>query len=171
MADGAHGVAPVATGTDHLRFRSVLGRFATGVVAITAIDPGGRPVGLAANSFTSVSLDPPLVAFCVAHSSSTWPRLRAARRQCVNILSDRQRRICERLAARGGDKFAGLEWTPSPGGGPVLADSLAWLDCSIRHEQVAGDHMLVIADVHGLDVHQEGDPLLFFRGGYGGFAG
>src|SRR5437879_2235571 len=86
--------APVSD-IDSMRFRSVRGRFATGVVAITAIDEEtGRPTGLAANSFTSVSLDPPLVAFCVAHTSSTWPTLRIADRLCINILSEPQQDVC-----------------------------------------------------------------------------
>ncbi len=153
------------------RFRAVLGHFATGVVAITAIDPGtGGPAGLVANSFTSVSLEPPLVSFCVAHTSTTWPRLRTAARFCVNILSAAQRDACRQLAARGGEKFAGLEWTRSRGGGPVLDGALAWLECSIEAEHVAGDHVIVVARVRRLDRHHEGDPLVFYKGSYGGFA-
>ncbi|GAA2091379.1 flavin reductase family protein [Actinomadura alba] len=163
--------APV-TDIDSMRFRSILGRFATGVVAITAIDPAdGRPAGLAANSFTSVSLDPPLVAFCVAHTSTTWPRLRRADRQCVNILSRQQLDICVRLAAKGGDKFADLEWTAAPGGSPVLKEALAWIECSVESEVVAGDHTIIVARVHHLDKHHEADPLLFYKGGYGRFDG
>ncbi|MET8052568.1 flavin reductase family protein [Streptosporangium sp. NPDC005286] len=151
-------------------FRSVLGHFATGVVAITAIDADtGEPCGLAANSFTSVSLDPPLVAFCVAHSSTSWPRLRAARTQTINVLAEHQQPVCAALAGRGGDKFAGLDWTVSPGGNPVIEESLAWIDCSIEAEHPAGDHVIVVARVHRLGVHGDGGPLLFFKGGYGRF--
>jgi 3-hydroxy-9,10-secoandrosta-1,3,5(10)-triene-9,17-dione monooxygenase reductase component len=154
------------------RFRTILGHFATGVVAITAIDSEtGRPAGLAANSFTSVSLDPPLVSFCVAHTSTTWPRLRRAGRFCVNVLSAPQLEVCRRLAAKGGDKFAGLEWTESPGGGPVIDGALAWLECSVEAEHTAGDHVIVVARVHHLDRHHDGDPLVFYRGSYGSFAG
>lgn len=157
---------------DSARFRTVLGRFATGVVAITAVDEDGeRPTGLAANSFTSVSLDPPLVAFCVAHTSTTWPRLRGAERLCVNILSEPQLDVCKQLARKGGDKFADLEWTESPGGGPVLKGALAWIECSVENEHVAGDHVIVVARVHHLDQHHDGEPLLFYQGGYGRFAG
>ncbi|SEG61925.1 NADH-FMN oxidoreductase RutF, flavin reductase (DIM6/NTAB) family [Thermomonospora echinospora] len=159
------------TDIDGARFRSVLGRFATGVVAVTAIGPGGRPAGLAANSFTSVSLDPPLVSFCVAHTSTSWPRLREAERLCVNILSRSQEEVCRRLAAKGGDKFAGLEWTLSPGGGPVLEGALAWIECAVEAEIPAGDHRIVVARVHHLDKHHDGDPLLFYRGAYGRFDG
>lgn len=160
------------TDIDSMRFRNVLGRFATGVVAITAIDPEtGAPTGLAANSFTSVSLDPALVAFCVAHTSSTWPRVRDAERHCVNILAEPQREVCLQLATKGGDKFAGLEWTISPGGSPVIDGALAWLECSVEAEYTAGDHVIVVARVHQLDKHHDGDPLVFYRGSYGRFDG
>jgi 3-hydroxy-9,10-secoandrosta-1,3,5(10)-triene-9,17-dione monooxygenase reductase component len=167
-AEGAERV----TAIDGRRFRGILGRFATGVVAISAVDPAtGRPNGLAANAFTSVSLDPPLVSFCVAHTSTTWPKLRGAERICVNILAASQREICLRLAAKGGEKFAGLGWTASPGGGPVIDGALAWLECSVEAEYVAGDHMIVVARVHHLDRHHDGDPLVFYQGGYGTFSG
>jgi flavin reductase (DIM6/NTAB) family NADH-FMN oxidoreductase RutF len=169
-ANGSTG-APISD-IDSARFRSILSRFATGVVAITAIDQdSGLPTGLAANSFTSVSLDPPLVAFCVAHTSTTWPRLRGADRHCVNILSEPQLDVCKQLAAKGCDKFADLEWTASPSGSPVLKETLAWLECSIEHEYVAGDHVIVVAQVHHLDKHHDGEPLLFYQGGYGRFDG
>ncbi|MGP3957151.1 flavin reductase family protein [Nonomuraea sp. 3N208] len=155
---------------DSLRFRQVLGRFATGVVAITALDPlNGRPCGLAANSFTSVSLNPPLVAFCVAHTSTSWPRVRGAKIVTVNVLAEHQQEVCAQMATKGGDKFAGLEWTGSPGGNPVLEGALAWIDCAVEAEHPAGDHMIVVARVLQLDTHAEGGPLVFFRGGYGGF--
>lgn len=159
-----------AAGIDARRFRTILGHFATGVVAVTAIDAEtGRPAGLAANSFTSVSLEPALVSFCVAHTSTTWPRLRRAGRFCVNILAESQLEVCLRLAAKGGDKFAGLEWTESPGGGPVIDGALAWLECSVEAEHAAGDHVIVVARVHHLDRHQDGEPLVFYRGSYGSF--
>jgi flavin reductase (DIM6/NTAB) family NADH-FMN oxidoreductase RutF len=155
-----------------MRFRSVLSRFATGVVAITAIDPEtGAPTGLAANSFTSVSLDPPLVGFCVAHTSSTWPKLRDADRHCINILSEPQTEVCLQLAAKGGDKFAGLKWATAPGGSPILDGALAWIECSVESEYAAGDHVIVVARVHHLDKHHDGSPLIFYQGAYGRFDG
>lgn len=171
-ASGAGPDAPNVRAIDGRRFRSILGRFATGVVAITAIDPAtGAPTGLAANSFTSVSLEPALVSFCVAHTSTTWPRLRAAERLCVNILSAPQREVCLQFAAKGAEKFAGLEWSESPGGGPVIDGALAWLECSVEAEYPAGDHMIVVARVHQLDRHHDGDPLIFYKGSYGRFQG
>lgn len=160
-----------ATGIDAATFRSVLSRFATGVVAITAIDPSsGRPTGLAANSFTSVSLDPPLVAFCVAHTSTTWPVLRAAGRLCVNILGESQLHVSDQLARKGTDKLAGIAWTESPGGAPVIDGAHAWIECEVEQEHVAGDHMIVVARVHDLAGHHDTAPLIFYRSGYGTFA-
>jgi 3-hydroxy-9,10-secoandrosta-1,3,5(10)-triene-9,17-dione monooxygenase reductase component len=158
-------------GVDSAWFRAVLGHFATGVVAITGIDPAtGSPTGLAANAFTSVSLDPPLIAFCVAHTSSTWPRLRTAGRLAVNVLTADQVGVCRQLAAKGADKFRDLSWGPSPGGAPLLDQALAWIECEIEAEHPAGDHVIVVCRVHHLGHRPAQAPLLFFRGGYGSFA-
>jgi 3-hydroxy-9,10-secoandrosta-1,3,5(10)-triene-9,17-dione monooxygenase reductase component len=154
------------TSFDRRLFRNVLGNFATGVVAITAIEPEtDRPGGLAANSFTSVSLDPPLVAFCVAKTSTSWPRMRDAERLCINVLAEHQEAICRQLAIQGGEKFRGLLWRRSPYGAPVLEDAVAWLEVSIEAEHPAGDHVIVVARVHDLRA-TENMPLLFFRGSY-----
>ncbi|WP_169943915.1 flavin reductase family protein [Microbispora sp. H11081] len=164
--DGAERIAAVGP----QRLRDVLGRYATGVVAVTGIGPRtGEPYGLAVNSFTSVSLDPPLVAFCVSGDSTSWPRLKAAGGLCVNVLAEDQREACERLAVSGGDKFTDLPWTLSPGGAPVLDGALAWIDCVVEAEHPAGDHVIVVARVTGLDRHADGGPLVFFGGRYGGF--
>lgn len=167
----ARDTAPVEDGAvDGQRFRQALGTFATGVVAVTAADPrSGRPYGLAVNSFTSVSLDPPLVAFCVSHTSTSWPRVRATGKITVNVLAGQQREACAQLASRGGDKFAGLRWSSSPSGNPILDGALAWLDCAIEAEHVAGDHTIVVSRVLRLDLLSDGDPLVFFRGAYGSF--
>ncbi|WP_236077781.1 flavin reductase family protein [Rhodococcus sp. P1Y] len=147
--------------------RSVLGHFATGVVAITALEPdSGVPVGLAANSFTSVSLEPPLVAFCVAHTSTSWPSVMKARRIAINILSDGQESIGRQLSRRSADKFENLSWTPSPGGAPIFAEAAAWLEVEVEAQHEAGDHMIVVSRVH--HVHSDDrNPLLFHRGRYG----
>ncbi|MFW0793940.1 flavin reductase family protein [Gordonia sp. CPCC 205515] len=150
--------------------RHVLGHFATGVVAIAGLDPvDATPTGLAANSFTSVSLDPPLVAFCVANTSTSWPRVRAAGRYTVNILSADQEHVCRQLSARGAEKFRGLGWSPSPCGAPVLDDSLAWMEAELQGEHPAGDHTIVVSRLRHLHASDLA-PLLFFRGAYGGVA-
>jgi 3-hydroxy-9,10-secoandrosta-1,3,5(10)-triene-9,17-dione monooxygenase reductase component len=149
-------------------FRCALSNFATGVVAVAALDPcGGQPIGLIANSFTSVSLAPPLVAFCVSTTSTTWRRLRRARRLTFNILAADQESLSRRLAAKGPDKFAGVGWRRSPGGAPILDGVLAWLECGVRNEHLAGDHHIVVADVHDHRVLHDGPPLTFFRSRYG----
>ncbi|MBB6174541.1 flavin reductase (DIM6/NTAB) family NADH-FMN oxidoreductase RutF [Nocardiopsis mwathae] len=173
MRDQAHRTptlaAPLLPGIDPAEFRRVLGRFATGVVAVTAIDAAGRPAGMAVNSFTSVSLAPPLVAFCVAHTSTSWPSIRNAGRCCLNILGGGQRPVSAQFAARGTDKFAGLSWSPAPSGSPLLADALAWLDCAIDDEHTAGDHDIVVARVDAAGLGADRDPLVFFGSRYGTF--
>lgn len=147
-------------------FREVLGHFATGVVVIAATDPEtGEPAGLAANSFTSVSLDPPLVGFCIARTSTSWPKIRRCERICINVLSAQQTEICKQLATRGGNKFAGIEWSPSPGGAPAIHGAVAWLEVSVTDEHPAGDHVIVVSRVLSLGAASQ-LPLLFYRGTY-----
>jgi flavin reductase (DIM6/NTAB) family NADH-FMN oxidoreductase RutF len=154
---------------DQARLRQVMGHFATGVTIITAID-GGEPVGLTAQSFTSLSLDPPLILFCPGTTSSTWPRIEKAGYFTVNILGEAQEAVCRTFAVSGGDKFAEVVWTPSEiTGSPLLEDVLAWVDCSVLETHEAGDHIIVVGRVLDLGVEQEGKPLLFYRGGFGTF--
>ncbi|TQC46355.1 flavin reductase [Rhodococcus sp. WS4] len=152
---------------DAAAMRSVLGHFATGVIAITAVDPeSGEGAGLAANSFTSVSLDPPLVAFCVAHTSSSWPAIKRADTFVINILAEDQEHVGRQLSVKGGDKFAGLAWRPSPSGAPVVENAVAWIEARVEAEHVAGDHVIVVSRVQHL--YADGrSPLLFHRGKYG----
>jgi 3-hydroxy-9,10-secoandrosta-1,3,5(10)-triene-9,17-dione monooxygenase reductase component len=162
------GEEPEPTTIDGARFRQVLGRFATGVTVVTGM-AGGEPVGLAVNSFTSVSLEPALVAFCVATASRTWPRLRSAGTFCVNILAEDQEALSRAFAGRPPDRFLGVGWRPGPSGAPILAGGLAWIDCRVDAEHDAGDHVIVVGRVRELDVGHEGRPLVFYRGGYGRF--
>jgi flavin reductase (DIM6/NTAB) family NADH-FMN oxidoreductase RutF len=159
---------PLPKSIDDARFRQVLGRFATGVTVVTGM-ADDRPVGLAVNSFTSVSLEPELVAFCVARASQTWPRLREAGAFCVNILAEDQEALSRAFAGRGPDRFVGVGWRPAPSGAPVLAGVVAWIDCTVVAEHEAGDHLIVVGQVRELDVGHEGRPLVFYRGGYGRF--
>jgi len=154
---------------DGRRFRTVLGHFPTGVAAITATSPDGSPVGLAVGSFTSVSLDPPLVAFLPDKGSSSFPKIRDAGAFCVNVLASDQEVVCRQFAASGTDKFAGLSWTPTPTNSPRLEGVVAWIDCEIADVIDAGDHYIVLGRVRDLDVTNAELPLLFFQGGYGSF--
>jgi len=147
----------------------VLGHFATGVTVVTSMTTDRRPVGLAVNSFTSVSLEPALVAFCVGVTSSTWPTVRATGAFCVNILAEDQEAVSRVFASHGVDRFSGLGWKPAPSGAPILADVLAWVDCTVEAEYEAGDHRIVVGRVRELDLLHEGRPLVFYRGGYGRF--
>ena len=130
---------------------------------------GSQPLGLSVNSFTSVSLEPPLVAFCVARSSATWPSLRAAGMFCVNVLAEDQEALSRTFAAPGLDRFMGVGWRPAPSGAPILAGVLAWIDCTVEAEYEAGDHLIVVGRVRELALAHEGRPLVFYRGGYGRF--
>ncbi|HEX8770591.1 MAG TPA: flavin reductase family protein [Acidimicrobiales bacterium] len=153
---------------DTARYRQVLGHFATGVTVVTAA-VGGEPAGLAVNSFTSVSLEPPLVAICVANMSATWSKIREAGWFCVNVLADDQEDVCRVFAGRGTHKFQGMGWKPAESGAPILNDVLAWVDCAVVAEHDGGDHVIVIGEVRDMAVVREGLPLVFYRGGYGRF--
>ena len=153
---------------DAAKFRQVLGHFPTGVTVITGI-ADDRPVGMAIGSFASLSLEPPQVLFCAGNHSSTWPRLRASGRFCVNVLAEDQEDVCRVFAGRSDDKFAGIGWRRSGLGLPILDGVLAYIDCELTNVVPSGDHEIAIGTVHDLDVVHEGGPLLFFRGGYGRF--
>jgi flavin reductase (DIM6/NTAB) family NADH-FMN oxidoreductase RutF len=154
---------------DGRRFREVLGHYPTGVVLVTGIGVDGAPVGMIVGSFTSVSLDPPLIAFLPTLTSYTFGELRTARFFCINVLSAEQEGLCRRFASREEDKWAGVEWTPSPAGAPILGGAVAWMECSTESIVEAGDHYLVMGRVRELGVENPVAPLLFFQGGYGRF--
>ncbi|BBX12831.1 monooxygenase [Mycobacterium novum] len=150
--------------------RRVLGHFCTGVAIITAHD-GRRPLGFTCQSVTSVSLDPPYISFCPANTSSSWPLIREVGALCVNILSEHQQAVCAQFATRGIDIFAGVSWVPGGNGAPALQGTLASVEADVEYEHAAGDHTIVVARVTGLRAHADRGPLLFYRGGYGGFDG
>jgi 3-hydroxy-9,10-secoandrosta-1,3,5(10)-triene-9,17-dione monooxygenase reductase component len=151
---------------DPAAFRTVLGHFATGVAVITAVDEG-EPVGMACNSFASVSLDPPLVLFCAAKTSTTWPRIQAAARWTANFLGEDDEELCRLFAQKGADRFAQVRHHPGASGAPVLDEALAYVDCVTEAEHDAGDHVIVVGRVVELGYASVGKPLLFYRGGYG----
>jgi flavin reductase (DIM6/NTAB) family NADH-FMN oxidoreductase RutF len=148
-----------------LRLRRVFGSFPTGVTVVAA-EVDGVPAGLAANSFVSVSLDPPMVSICVAHSSTTWPVLRRAARLGVSVLGAHQEHVGRQLSARNADRFAALQWRTSPDGAILLEGSSAWLDCAIVQEIPAGDHDIVVLRVHDLDADPAVPPLVFHGSRY-----
>ena len=157
---------PAAPALDPRSFREALGMFATGVAFVTAA-PDGEPAGLIVNSFTSVSLEPPLVSFCPSRSSLTWSRMRKAGRFGVNVLRRQHGRFAVRATPAGADRFAGLDWEPGQGGVPVLADALASLECEIVAEHPAGDHWIVVGRVEEVRMSASKDPLVFFAGAFG----
>jgi flavin reductase (DIM6/NTAB) family NADH-FMN oxidoreductase RutF len=147
-------------------FRRVLGHHATGVAVITAAGEEDQCVGMAVTSFTSVSLDPPLVAFCPDKRSSTWQHIAAAGRFCVNLLAEDQEPVCRAFASRGGDKFAGIGHAISPNGVPVIDGALATIECAVHDVLEGGDHYIVLGRVLDLDADTNAKPLLFFQSCY-----
>ncbi|QLE76085.1 flavin reductase family protein [Streptomyces rectiverticillatus] len=159
--------------------RRVLGRFAGGITVITAPGAGGGPpAGFACQSFASLSLDPPLVVFMVGRTSTTWPRIARAGVFCVNVLGAGQSALCKAFAVSGtqaADKFTGVRHGPSPAtGSPLLADVLAWVDCTVHAVHTGGDHLIVVGRVEALGADedaaatQEG-PLIFYGSTFGTF--
>jgi 3-hydroxy-9,10-secoandrosta-1,3,5(10)-triene-9,17-dione monooxygenase reductase component len=159
-ADDGEAVARART------FRDVLGSFASGVTVVTAVS-NGEPVGMTCQSFSSVSLDPPLVLFIPAKTSRAWPLIQRAGRFCVNFLAHDQAELSDTMASRGTDKFAGVGWEPTPrSGSPLLHGALGYVDCAIHAVHEAGDHYVVIGRVLDLALRGPEQPLLFYRGKY-----
>ena len=155
--------------TDSRLFRNTLGQFCTGVVIVTGAR-GDEPAGFAAQSFTSLSLDPPLVAVCPARTSSSWPKVRDSGRFCINILGVDQRGVCDVFAKSGIDKFASFGWRRGVTGSPIIDNVLAYIDCELQDEHDAGDHTIAVGRVLDVDIlDADRPPLLFFRGTYGLF--
>lgn len=148
---------------DALRY--VMGRYATGATIVTA-SWQGEPHGLAVNSFTSVSLQPPMILFCPGKDSETWPAISNAWYFAVNILAADQDRLCRTFAKKGTDRFANIEYDYSPAGCPVLTDTLAYMECEIGDVREAGDHFVVLGHVLRLGVVEDQAPLVFYEGGF-----
>jgi 3-hydroxy-9,10-secoandrosta-1,3,5(10)-triene-9,17-dione monooxygenase reductase component len=147
-------------------FRDVLGRFASGVTVVTSTSDG-EPVGMTCQSFSSVSLEPPLVLFCPAKTSRAWPLIQRSGHVCVILLAHDQAEISNLMASRGIDKFASVEWQRSGAtGSPLLAGILGYVDCTIEAVHEAGDHYIVLGRVQDLDTTDAPHPLLFFQGQY-----
>ena len=151
---------------DATRFRETLGHYPTGVAVVTALSEDGL-AGMVVGTFSSVSLDPPLVAFFPTRSSGSFAHLRTAETFCVNVLASDQETLCRQLATGGADKFDGVRWRPGPLGSPILDDAVVWVECTYEDIREAGDHYIVLGRVHELAVERSTLPLLFFQGGYG----
>lgn len=147
------------------RFRHVLGHVPTGVSVVAGTTPTG-PAGLSVGTFMSVSLDPPLVGFLVAKTSTSWPKVEPLGRFAVSVLGEEHIETSRRFSASGGDKFAGVAWHESALGQPILDESLAWFDCATTGINDAGDHKLVLGHVHDMWVRSQGRPLIFCHGTY-----
>lgn len=147
-------------------YRQVLGKLPTGVTAITGVNDDDEKLGLVVGTFQSLSLDPPLVMFCVDKSSSSWPKLRKLQKFTANILSDDQISICRSLSRKGPQKFEGLPCTAGPLGTPHLAGATAYIDCVVTAEVVVGDHYMVVGAVTNME-EGTGDALLFRAGKFG----
>ncbi|MFC9361198.1 3-hydroxy-9,10-secoandrosta-1,3,5(10)-triene-9,17-dione monooxygenase reductase subunit [Rhodococcus sp. NPDC057014] len=159
--------AVAAEAIDPRRFRTVLGQFCTGVTIITTVDDG-EPVGFACQSFAALSLEPPLVLFCPTKTSRSWAAIERSGVFCVNVLAEEQQSTCARFGSREPDKFAGIDWTASPLGSPILTGSLAHIDCSLESVHDGGDHWVAFGRVSSLSEIKEERPLLFYRGQYTG---
>lgn len=149
-------------------YREIFGRLPTGVTAITGTPHDDKPLGFIVGTFQSLSMDPPLVAFSVDKSSSTWPWIRSLEEFTANILSTDQLPICKALSRKGPDKFDGLAYEKSPLGTPKFPASTAWIHCRVLHEIVAGDHYVVVGAITEME-NGTGDALIFRGGKFGEF--
>jgi len=150
---------------DQRSFRDTLGRYPTGVALIAASTPDG-PTGMAVNSFTSVSLDPPLIAFCPMLTSSSWAAIKPIGGFAVSLLRSHHEPLARLFSQKGVDRFGSHAWHESPAGHPVLSESLGWLEATIEAVTAAGDHDVVLARVDQWSEAGDGSPLVFFGGRY-----
>ena len=153
------------TTVDPGHFRRVLSHFASGVVIVTGI-VDGNPVGLTCQSFTSLSLSPPMVLFCPSKTSTTWPLLANVPYLCVNVLSAEQHELSDAFARSGTDKFAGVAWSLTPHGAPALDGAAAHIEARIAAHHDGGDHHIVTCVVEALSAEPDPDPLLYYRSSY-----
>lgn len=149
--------------------REVMGHYPTGVVVVTGCDDEGDVLAMVVGTFSSVSLDPPLVSFMPMKTSRTFARMRECSSLCINILGGEQEDAVLTIARRWENKLDGIDWHRSPLGNPVLDDSVAWIDTRIFDTVEAGDHWIVLCSVEDLSVTNPVSPLIFFQGGYGSF--
>jgi flavin reductase (DIM6/NTAB) family NADH-FMN oxidoreductase RutF len=154
---------------DHRQFRDVMGSFATGVAIATTVDGTGRPIGVTVSSFTSVSLDPPLILFCLEWAAESWAAFRDGEHFAVNILGEGQSALSSRFASVRVDRWAGVEHRPGLHGCPLLPDTVGWVVCRKETVHEGGDHAILVGRVEALERDPQRTPLLHFRGAYGRF--
>jgi flavin reductase (DIM6/NTAB) family NADH-FMN oxidoreductase RutF len=147
------------------QFRQAAGRFATGITIATVVDAEGAPHGLTVNSFTSVSLDPPLVLVCLGHTTATVECFRTAKHFGINILAEDQRALSDHFARKGHNRFEGLEWHPAKTGVPLLPGVVAAMECKVHRKIAMGDHDIFVGEVVRVEIHER-LPLLYFASGY-----
>ena len=158
-------MTPTQAQSDGRVLRDAFGHFPSGVIAICA-DVDGERTGLAASTFVPVSLDPPLVAFCVQNSSTTWPKMRGAAHLGISVLGEAHDAVARVLAAKTGDRFAGLTTETSEAGAVFIDGTSVWLDTSVVEEVPAGDHAIVVMAVNGLTVFDDVTPIVFHRSAF-----
>jgi flavin reductase (DIM6/NTAB) family NADH-FMN oxidoreductase RutF len=156
---------PRASGVGKREFVRACAQFATGVAVATLLDAGGAPHGITVNSFTSVSLEPPLVLLCIGHSAAILRHFRPQVHFALNMLSEDQRHVSEHFARTGGARFEGVSWRPGRTGAPVVEDVLATLECRLARTETAGDHDILIAEVLHTAV-RGGRPLVYYGSAY-----
>ena len=147
------------------KLRQALGTFATGVTVVTTVDGDGKPRGFTANSFTSVSLDPPLILVCLSKESASCPAFSESRHFCVNILAETQQEISAIFATPGLDRFAQVDWQKGGQGPPVLADVISWFECETHRVVDGGDHVILLGRVVDHDFNSR-SPLVYCGGAY-----
>lgn len=162
-------VLETPTNFDPRAFRDVMGHYPTGVVVVTAMIDDA-PVGMVVGTFSSVSLEPPLVSFMPMTTSATYAKLRSADSVCISVFAHDQLQACRTLASKDPEKFDKVPWTPSPTGAPMVDDAVAHIHGRIEREVEAGDHYITLVAVDDIAVNRPVTPLLFFQGGYGGFS-
>lgn len=145
-------------------FRAALGMFATGVTIVTAVAPDGKPIGLTASSFNSVSLDPPLVLWSLASAAASLPAFRAGSHYAINILSAEQKTLAERFALKGADRWTGVEFTTGTGDAPLITGAVATFECFNRSRYEEGDHVIFVGEVERCTWRPGAAPLLFHGG-------
>jgi flavin reductase (DIM6/NTAB) family NADH-FMN oxidoreductase RutF len=151
---------------DSVDVRQAVGVFTTGVTVVTTCDDSGTRYGLTANSFASVSLEPPLVLFCVSHQAPSLDGFHRSRHFAINVLASDQEEIAKRFARPADDKFSGLDWRVGIFGAPLLDRCIAHIECTFEHHYPSGDHDIVIGRVHRVRTYQ-GEPLIFHRSRFG----